>query len=201
MKRALLLSSIAVMCLFSSCKEDKCETVSCQNGGTCVEGTCNCPTGYSGANCEIAPDPCENVTCVNGTTTSTTTTCTCNCETGYEGTTCNTEERAKFLTSDVTFSETCSGTAFSYLVSVTAAANVEQIRIKNLGGYNCSSGDYYVVATVNGTNFTIVSQVVCATTFAGSGSLSGSTLTITYTATYDNGSGNTTDSCNGTLTL
>ena len=32
---------------------DKCDGVNCQNGGACVDGTCNCPDGYSGASCEV----------------------------------------------------------------------------------------------------------------------------------------------------
>jgi len=29
-----------------------CATVVCQNGGTCVSGTCDCPSGYTGTNCQ-----------------------------------------------------------------------------------------------------------------------------------------------------
>ncbi len=29
-----------------------CEGVTCQNGGTCVNGSCNCPAGYYGSRCE-----------------------------------------------------------------------------------------------------------------------------------------------------
>ena len=32
---------------------DSCgEIGTCQNGGSCVEGNCQCPTGFTGANCE-----------------------------------------------------------------------------------------------------------------------------------------------------
>lgn len=42
-----------------------CDTISCQNGGTCnpVKGTCDCPTGTTGQFCEINicnPTPCQN---------------------------------------------------------------------------------------------------------------------------------------------
>lgn len=36
----------------TSCTPDKCKGVTCQNGGTCSKGNCNCATGYEGANCQ-----------------------------------------------------------------------------------------------------------------------------------------------------
>lgn len=41
-----------------TCVPDPCDTLVCQNGGTCSSlggGACICPPGYSGASCEIAP--------------------------------------------------------------------------------------------------------------------------------------------------
>ncbi len=38
--------------LLSGCKkDDPCENVTCQNGGTCNDGTCACAAGYEGTNC------------------------------------------------------------------------------------------------------------------------------------------------------
>ncbi len=39
---------------FTSCNQDECKDVVCNNGGTCNEdnGSCNCPTGYEGSLCE-----------------------------------------------------------------------------------------------------------------------------------------------------
>lgn len=36
----------------ASCETDACQDVTCDNGGTCVEGDCVCATGYEGTNCE-----------------------------------------------------------------------------------------------------------------------------------------------------
>src|SRR5205809_189486 len=47
-----ILFLIAASFFFQSCKKDKCKDQYCLNGGACLDGTCQCPTGYSGAHCE-----------------------------------------------------------------------------------------------------------------------------------------------------
>ena len=42
----------AVM-MFAGC-EDACKDVTCLNGGTCLEGICNCTAGYEGTDCGTA---------------------------------------------------------------------------------------------------------------------------------------------------
>lgn len=49
------------MLLLQSCK-DECDDIACENGGTCVEGSCECPDGFSGELCEIQ-DLCFGVVC------------------------------------------------------------------------------------------------------------------------------------------
>jgi len=34
-------------------EQDSCENVSCQNGGTCLDGICDCPNGFVGEFCEF----------------------------------------------------------------------------------------------------------------------------------------------------
>lgn len=47
----ILIGMILIIKL-QSCSTDKCSDVSCQNGGTCSDGSCNCSTGYEGSNCQ-----------------------------------------------------------------------------------------------------------------------------------------------------
>ncbi|XP_072046273.1 uncharacterized protein [Amphiura filiformis] len=64
-----------------------CNGIVCENGGECVEGSCSCDNGYTGANCEIPPNICNGIVCENGGV------CvggSCNCADGYTGTNCDT---------------------------------------------------------------------------------------------------------------
>jgi len=47
-----VLSTLSIT-IYNSCKKDPCNGVSCSNGGVCVGGKCNCPSGYSGTSCQI----------------------------------------------------------------------------------------------------------------------------------------------------
>ncbi|UTW64500.1 hypothetical protein KFE98_10290 [bacterium SCSIO 12741] len=85
----LFVASLFSLAIISqSCKKDKCEEVSCSNGGVCVDGTCECPSGFSGENCQTEDKcitsgvSCQNGgTCVNGA---------CDCPDGFTGTNCET---------------------------------------------------------------------------------------------------------------
>jgi hypothetical protein len=37
---------------YTACTKDDCKDVVCNNGGTCSGGSCVCPTGYEGTNCD-----------------------------------------------------------------------------------------------------------------------------------------------------
>lgn len=43
------------LCLFCAC--DPCNDIICENGGTCIDGECDCTGSYSGSDCsdEVAP--------------------------------------------------------------------------------------------------------------------------------------------------
>ena len=53
--------------VYTSCNKDRCSNVTCQNGGTCNNGSCTCPTGYTGANCQTTTT--TSVAYVNNTFT------------------------------------------------------------------------------------------------------------------------------------
>lgn len=55
---------LATTMLLIGCKKDECENAVCLNGGTCISGTCSCPDGYYGVNCENST---EGYDCISGT--------------------------------------------------------------------------------------------------------------------------------------
>ncbi len=97
---------------------DLCDEVNC-GPGDCVEGICDCPCGFSGANCEIE-DLCFGLECCNGVCDPQAEACNCNpnyygescnilcvngefasgncnCAVGYEGVACEIKSRDGFL--------------------------------------------------------------------------------------------------------
>jgi hypothetical protein len=56
-----ILSSILLFAviLLSNCKEDPCEGKTCLNGGTCVDGVCQCADHYEGASCADQETPAK----------------------------------------------------------------------------------------------------------------------------------------------
>lgn len=50
MKYSIILAAL-ISVIFNSCN-NPCASVECLNNGICVEGTCECPEGFTGQNCE-----------------------------------------------------------------------------------------------------------------------------------------------------
>ncbi|HLG35835.1 MAG TPA: calcium-binding EGF-like domain-containing protein, partial [Bacteroidia bacterium] len=60
MKTKLLLTLSVILLSFSTCKKDSkdpCENIHCLNGGSCANGICNCPPGYTGSDCGTLMTP------------------------------------------------------------------------------------------------------------------------------------------------
>lgn len=60
MRTLILFTILALGLAFSGCQKeptDPCDNITCLNGGSCVNGTCECPTGYEGADCRLLKTP------------------------------------------------------------------------------------------------------------------------------------------------
>lgn len=194
---ATLILALGIMVAFDSCTEDPCENVTCVNGSTVTVGdlcTCDCEDGWSGPSCTIEDECITNdINCLNGGVCESG---LCECAIGYEGDSCQTLMRAKFLGS-WGVSDDCSqsGTA-TYSVTLTASPNaVNQVLISNFWDAFTNS----VVATVDSTTITIAEQEPDGDDFFvnGSGTLSGTTITITYNIEDRTGAQTVTDVCTG----
>lgn len=138
-KSAFTMLALSTALFFSSCK-DECKDVTCNNGGVCVEGACDCATGY-------------------------------------EGSDCSTETRAKFVgTYSVTGTVTCPVTGngtitTTSLVVSTSSSAANKIVISVLG--------VNLTGTVSGSSITLDQSTQNNFTYTGSGSISGTNLTLT----------------------
>ncbi len=194
---------------FTSCTEDACANVECNNG-TCFDGDCVCDVGFVldpvTGDC-VSADPCDLVTCGDNSF------CLdgiCECDAGYEMDTDGncTSSTGKFLGTFQATEPDC-GVTTPYEVLVEPEVDEPTvISLRNLGNYGCNdvNGDpinYHVLATVDSDNPTLISinnYETCSTVFSGTGAIDGNTLTISYSATYDDGTGNsTTDNCTAIL--
>ncbi len=133
MKIHQLLVFSALLFTLVSC--DQCKDVSCLNNGVCLEGTCECETGFSGANCEIE-DKCitNEVSCENGKE------CvdgTCDCGDWYEGNTCAIKVVNNFVGSYQGYFGCSNQSGFVSLGALTATEN--ELKIIEYTGreYSC----------------------------------------------------------------
>jgi hypothetical protein len=137
---------------------------------------------------------CENNgTCISGS---------CSCPAGYEGTRCEKKSSAKFVGS-WGVSEICDGISASYQVTITSdPTNPARVFINNLGNYGCDIGGTITNITYNGsvTSTTLsINETKCGYDMDATGTYDNGIITITYSATYDDGTGVQTDNCTAVL--
>ncbi|MEM6262971.1 MAG: hypothetical protein AAGI38_10720 [Bacteroidota bacterium] len=184
-----LLFLLLSMCLFPACDQDGCDDLNCQNGGVCVDGSCDCPEGVLGKECEIVLDPCDVKACVAGQTD----TCAvgasgarCVCSFGFEGEQCEDSWADKF-TGDFIVSENC-GSNRSFDVQVVTGPRFNQITIANFNNKVIpdSQTAKVVVDVVSPNALAIPRQAMYFGFVEGSGSFNGVTgrgFSLNYTIT------------------
>lgn len=80
----IVLPMLFFMLVFNACEKESCSEP-CLNGGVCINGSCECPIGYGGINCQDTVDPCADILCFNGGICDNG---QCDCPPGYTGTDC-----------------------------------------------------------------------------------------------------------------
>lgn len=181
----ILVTAIVTILVFAAvgytaCNTVKCKDMVCGNGGTCKDGVCTCPDGFTGRLCEsrVPAGNCAGIVCYNGGTCKEG---TCLCASGYQGTFCDTGINVNFAGTYSVQAQCQQGGGGSYTVVVRAdTANPFRVFVTNLGNYtSCTTGE--LAGFVLGQSLTI-DDTACSRHFLVSGTLNGNTLQLTYTA-------------------
>jgi hypothetical protein len=160
--KAILLGSVlafaSVTTLVTSCTEDKCKDVVCNNGGTCGEtdGLCVCKSGFEGTNCSTLS--LSKFLAAN-----------------------NAAATYNFSDAGTT---ACGGTFTGTFTMSRSNADSTRILLTNFGGFGATVTAY---ANANNNTLTIPSQALTnltpAITIAGTGTYASGVITGSYTAT------------------
>jgi len=170
--------SIFTTITYTACKQDNCKDITCKNGGSCNDGKCVCPDGYSGTRCEVV-DPCKDVVCLNqGICESG----KCNCPFEYEGDSCQYELRNKYAkTYEGTrrYAQDPPQTGWRLKFSKKGPdPTVMEVELLNLVG---TVWQRYEIDLTSAGTFTIPQQVYKNMSIEGSGIISHTRVTIDMT--------------------
>lgn len=184
MKQAAFFFSLILSMYMLGCQEDPCANQICTNGGTCIDGECDCPEGFIGPQCTIPLDPCITKACIESSTIR----CEqgsggearCICEDGFEGDVCGDQWTDKFL-GEFTASESCNGIGFNFDMNVLAGPEFKKFTLANFRNEATDSLTAKVVAEmVNPTVFDIPEQFMHFGAVTGFGSIADGIINITY---------------------
>lgn len=152
MKRLSIIGSyFLILSMLFTCKGDPCEEIECQNGGICLEGTCQCPEGFIGPECNIVLDPCiikacdptgtkECISNQNGEAR-------CICKEGYGGDVCEYTWESTY-TGNYTKTEECDGKLTTFPIAIEEGPSPRQITIVNFSNRAGSSTTSKIVANL-----------------------------------------------------
>ena len=132
--RSFLFFFTSLLFFLSACRPDPCVNLNCQNGGTCVDGECQCPEGFIGPECVTELDPCLIKQCVeaqsNDCMVNDQNQAVCICKDGYEGDLCENLWTDKF-TGQFTCIEECDGESLTFPVRIEEGPEFKRITIVN----------------------------------------------------------------------
>ncbi|MEO0897668.1 MAG: hypothetical protein AAFY71_14785 [Bacteroidota bacterium] len=131
----LICPILLIFLVLPSCAGDPCEDVECQNGGICLDGTCDCPENFFGRDCEFQLDPCTIQQC----STTGTDTCIvgnddnaiCRCKDGYQGERCE-ELWTEAFPGTFQAQEDCEGETQTFEMVVETGPSFNQVTLGNL---------------------------------------------------------------------
>ncbi len=172
---------LLLLLLFSSCKEDPCETADCGPYGSCIivsdEATCRCDEGFE----QDESGKCTLFSIIQ-----------------YPGTYTATESCTSKLNGN-TVEQT-------YTLDISLFST-QEIILANVGGYNCSSGPLKVRALIEDNDMVFLAGSYCKDDFnqtefmiSGEGEISDNGIAFSYELSYSQfGTVTTSDVCSVTL--
>lgn len=171
MKAIHFFVSILFISLLQFACTEPCDDVICQNGGTCIEGACDCPDGFIGPNCEVKVDPCEIKQCVNADTcvVNAQGEAVCFCATGFEGERCDSTWSNKY-TGRFEVTESCNSSSF-FEVEIVNGPRFNEFTVINFNDQEASGESRVVVEAVNSVSLNIREQFMEFGKVTGIGSL------------------------------